>query len=85
MVIIGFYEGYFLMKAAFPSSLCIIFEDQFRRREISYFVLVRALRSIYVMLKRRGIISIKNEANFCFILLFGVVSYLYYEKPNIIK
>ena len=73
------------MKAAIPSSLCIFFEDQFRRREISYFVLVRALRSIYIMLKRRKIIMIANEAHLSFVFIFGVLSYLYSEKGHLLK
>ena len=56
----GVADGFFLMKAAIPSSLCIIFEDSFRRKEISYFTLVRALRSLYIFLKRRNIVSLNK-------------------------
>ena len=82
MVNIVVIEGYFLSKAAFPSSLCLFFEDQFRRREITYFTAVRAIRSFYLLLKRRKLFSFPFEEHLCFIMIFGIVSYLYYERPN---
>ena len=66
-------------------STSIYFVDKSRRGEVSYFVFVRSLRSLYIFLKKRFNFPLENEKTICFVMIFGIVSYLYYEGPKDLK
>ena len=73
------------MWASFIISLSIFFESDGRKEEVTYFVLVRALTSIYELMKRRKWISIPKEEHTAFILIFGIISFIYHEHKNFLK
>lgn len=62
-----------------------MFIEKSRRGEVSYFVTVRAVRSFYIFIKRRLNVSLGHEKTLCFVIIFGIVSYLYYEGPKDLK
>ena len=72
----------FLSLLGSPS---LYFIEKSRRSEVSYFVFVRALRSFYIFTKKRVPIPINCEKTLCFVLIFGIISYLYYEGPKDLK
>lgn len=67
------------------SSAALFFEERSRRTEIALFVCVRAFKAYYEFLKRRKIISIPHVDKLCFVLIFALLSYLYYQKPEFLK
>ena len=52
--------GRLFAYGSYLSSLSIFWETSNRREEITYFVFVRALRSFYILLKKRKIFLIEN-------------------------
>lgn len=63
-------------------STSIYLEDISRRGEICYFVFVRAARSCYTYFKRlAGIGGFKHEEKLAFMLIFGILAYIY-EDPD---
>lgn len=67
------------------SALSILFEEPSRRKEIGYFVAAKALRSVYKIMKRRGIVSIKREFLVMHVSLMGLLYYVYCEHPKLLK
>ena len=65
----------------------IYWEDAYRRSEISYSILVRSLRSIFMFVKKRSpeITSYDNEAKLSFMIIFGILSYIYSQKELTIR
>ena len=47
--------------------------------------MAKALRSIYVSLKRRRIVSFGNEEVIMHVLMMGVLSYLYRHQSDLLK
>lgn len=79
------YEANTFTTISIFAGSSIWWEERSRQREIGYFVLAKALRSIYVSLKRRGILSFKNEEVVMHVLMMGILSYLYHQQPDLIK
>lgn len=67
------------------SSLGILLEEESRQKEIGYFVLPKAGRSIYLLLKRRGFSNITCEESCMHIILMAIFYYLYCHHPSTVK
>lgn len=46
---------------------------------------VRAARSAYVYYKKRGLPGLPFEEKSAFILIFGMMAYLYFNNPKLLK
>lgn len=67
------------------SAASILFEDTARRSEITYFVSAKALRSLYLGLKRMARLGFKHEASIMHIGLMAGLFYLYNHQPTLLK
>lgn len=63
----------------------IFWEERSRQREIGYFILAKALRSIYMVLKRLGWLKLSGEAVWMHILLMAALSYVFHHYPDNLK
>lgn len=67
------------------SAASILFEDSARRNEITYFVCAKALRSVYMGLKRMTRLDSKNEASLMHVALMAGLFYLFNHQPALLK
>jgi hypothetical protein len=66
-------------------SISIFLSGRSRQAEISYFVFVRACRSVYIYMKKRMRLKVNNEKSVSFIIIFGIISYLYFNGHQNLK
>lgn len=71
--------GRIMPLLSFLGSTSIFFNNNAKRSEISYFVFVRACRSAYIYFKKRFPLPIQSERELCFIGIFTLISYLFFE------
>lgn len=74
-----------MMPLSVISSFSILFEDSSRRCEIGYFVLAKAVRSLYVMTKRMWGLNLSNEGTYMHAAMMALLYYVYVEHPNALK
>jgi hypothetical protein len=79
------YPGRAAFLMSLFGSISILFSGKSRRGEITYFVFVRACRSAYIYLKKRHNFNISAEKSLCFIAIFGIISYLYFDGHQNLK
>ena len=72
------------LSAAF-SACSILFEDTMRRNEVVYFVSAKAVRSVYLWVKRVLGVSWKSEAGTMHIIIMSLLYYVYIHYPNLLK
>lgn len=80
-----FYIGRSMPLLSLIGSTSIYFNDKSRRGEITNFVFVRACRSAYIYIKKRFNLPFTRERQMCFIVIFIVTSYLYFEGDKNLK
>jgi hypothetical protein len=79
------YLGRAMPMMSILGSLSLFLSGKSRRGEISYFVFVRACRSAYIYLKKRLKFPISAEKPLCFIAIFAIISYLYFDGHQNLK
>ena len=63
---------------SFICSFASIIESPERRKEINLFVLPRAIETVYLLLKRRGLMfDLSNHGNIIFGIILGLTNYFY--------
>lgn len=67
------------------SAVSILFEDSSRRSEVVYHVCAKALRSVYIMVKRLGRLEWECEGKVMHIVIMGLLYYVYNHRPSVLK
>ena len=67
------------------SAVSILFEDTSRRTEVTNYVTAKAIRSIFIMLKRTNKIRFENETSYMHIIMMALLYYVYNHMPNNLK
>jgi hypothetical protein len=79
------YVGWLLVGNATIAPLGILLEEGARQREIGCFVLAKAVRSIYLLFKRRGVLSISHDDTWMHVVLMALFYYFYCHHPSTVK
>lgn len=67
------------------ASTSIFWEERSRQREIGYFLLAKTVRSMYMMMKRRGWLKLSGEAVCMHVFLMAAFSYVFHHYPDNLK
>ncbi len=69
----------------FFSAVSILWESGGRRDEAVYSVLIRSLNAFYLLLKRRRLVYIPKYNVVFFMLLYALISYIYFHQGECLK
>lgn len=67
------------------SALSILFQDASRRNQIGYFILSKAIGSVYILIKRLFKLTAENEGVYLHIAFMAILYYIYAEQPEVLK
>ncbi len=75
-----------MLIACFMSSFGLFFEEKSRRKEIMFYMVPRALESLYNLMVQKGMAKHFMYAEvFIFALSMALIMYYYENKPENIK
>jgi hypothetical protein len=73
-----------LVSSPFSAS-SILFEDSSRRNEITNYVSAKAVRSVYLMMKRTLRLPFKDEVYMMHMAAMAILYYVYNHMPGTLK